>query len=51
MNDNIVWFTTAGLNIFQDVVILFMPIRVIRSLTITKSQKKGLITMFGLGAR
>jgi hypothetical protein len=51
MDDNIVWFTTAGLNIFQDVVILFMPIRVIRSLTITRSQKKGLITMFGLGAR
>lgn len=51
MNDNVVWFSTAGLNIFQDVVILFLPIRVIRSLTITRSQKKGLITMFGLGAR
>ena len=51
MNNIIVWFTTAGLNIFQDIVILFLPIRVITSLSISKSQKKGLVTMFGLGAR
>ncbi|KAH6618848.1 hypothetical protein C7974DRAFT_38158 [Boeremia exigua] len=49
MNDYIIWFTTAGLNIGQDVIILFMPIRVIRSLQISKSQKKGLITMLALG--
>ena len=51
MNDYIVWFTTAGFNIGQDVIILFLPIRVIRSLQISRSQKKGLITMFALGAR
>lgn len=51
MNDYIIWFTTAGLNIGQDVVILFLPIRVIRSLQISRSQKKGLITMFALGVR
>lgn len=51
MNDYIVWFTSAGLNIAQDVVILFLPIRVVKSLQITKGQKKGLITMFALAAR
>lgn len=51
LNDYIVWFSTAGLNIGQDVVILFLPIRVIRSLQISRSQKKGLLTMFALGAR
>lgn len=51
MNEYILWFTTAGLNIGQDVVILFLPISVIRSLQISRSQKKGLITMFALGAR
>jgi hypothetical protein len=51
MNQYIMWFTTAGLNIGQDVVILFLPIRVVRSLQMSRSQKKGLITMFALGAR
>lgn len=51
MNDYIIWFTTAGFNIGQDVIILCLPIRVIRSLQISRSQKKGLITMFALGAR
>jgi|SRR5690242_2500632 len=51
MNDYIVWFTTAGLNIAQDVIILFLPLPVIRSLQISRSQKKGLITMLALGAR
>ncbi|KAJ4353109.1 hypothetical protein N0V95_003643 [Ascochyta clinopodiicola] len=50
MNEYITWFSTAGLNIVQDVIILFLPIRVIRSLQISRSQKKGLITMFALGA-
>ncbi len=51
MNNYIIWFTTAGLNIGQDLIILFLPIRVIRSLQISRSQKKGLITMLALGAR
>jgi hypothetical protein len=51
MNEYIIWFTTAGLNIGQDVIILFLPLPVIRSLQISKSQKKGLITMLALGAR
>lgn len=51
MNEYIIWFTTAGLNIAQDVIILFLPIRVIRKLPISKSQKKGLISMLALGAR
>lgn len=51
MNDYIVWFTMAGLNIAQDLVILVLPMPVIRSLQISRSQKKGLITMLALGAR
>ncbi|KAF3008694.1 hypothetical protein E8E13_009437 [Curvularia kusanoi] len=50
MNEYIIWFTTAGLNIGQDVIILFLPLPVIRSLQISRSQKKGLITMLALGA-
>lgn len=51
MQMSVVWFSTAGLNIGQDLIILFLPVRVIRSLQISRSQKKGLITMFALGAR
>ena len=51
MNEYIIWFTTAGLNIGQDVIILFLPLPVIRSLQISKSQKKGLITVLALSAR
>lgn len=51
MNEFIIWFTNAGLNIGQDVVILFMPLPVINTLQIPKVQKTALITMFGLGAR
>ncbi|KAF1360056.1 hypothetical protein EJ07DRAFT_57815, partial [Lizonia empirigonia] len=50
MQTSVVWFSTAGLNIGQDLIILFLPVRVIRSLQISRSQKKGLITMFALGA-
>ena len=51
MNQYIIWFTNAGLNISQDIVILLLPLPVIRSLRIPASQKKGLVTMLALGAR
>lgn len=38
------------MNIAQDVVILLMPMHVIRTLQIPDGQKKGLVTMFALGA-
>lgn len=51
MNQFVIWFLNAALNIAQDIFILFMPLPVIKTLNIPKGQKKGLITMFGLGAR
>jgi hypothetical protein len=50
-NQLIIWFTNAGVNIAQDVVIFFMPFSVIRTLQIPRGQKKGLIIMFALSAR
>jgi hypothetical protein len=51
MNQYIIWFTNAALNIGQDVIIILLPLPVIRSLRIPASQKKGLVTMLALGAR
>lgn len=51
MNQYVIWFTTAGLNIGQDVIILLLPLPVIRSLQIPASQKKGLVTMLAIGTR
>ncbi|KAL6703592.1 hypothetical protein ACN47E_009537 [Coniothyrium glycines] len=50
MNQLVIWFTNAGLNIALDVFILLMPIPVINTLQISRGQKTGLITMFALGA-
>ncbi|KAJ6279424.1 hypothetical protein J3E71DRAFT_222558 [Bipolaris maydis] len=50
MNQLTVWITNAALNITLDVVIFLMPLLVIRGLSISKSQKRGLGTMFILGA-
>ena len=51
MNQLTVWITNAALNITLDVVIFLMPLLVIRGLSISKSQKRGLGTMFILGVR
>ncbi|RAR04351.1 pth11-like integral membrane protein [Stemphylium lycopersici] len=50
INQLIIWVTNAGVNIGQDVVIFLMPLFVVRTLPIPKSQKKGLVVMFVLGA-
>lgn len=50
MNELAVWVTNAGVNIAEDLVIFAMPLVVVRSLQIPKSQKKGLVFMFALGA-
>ena len=39
MNEYIIWFTTAGLNIGQDVIILFLPLPVQRPLSHTILEK------------
>jgi hypothetical protein len=51
MNQLVIWVTNAGINIAQDVVIFLMPLFIVRTLQISKSQKEGLVGMFVLGAR
>ncbi|CAO2650904.1 Nn.00g092010.m01.CDS01 [Neocucurbitaria sp. VM-36] len=50
MNPMVVWYTNAGMNIAQDVIILLMPMPVIRRLQFSTGQKTGLALMFALGA-
>lgn len=49
LNQEVVWFSNAGVNIAQDVVILFLPLPVLRKLAIPSRQKKALIVVFALG--
>jgi hypothetical protein len=49
MNELVVWFTNAGVNILQDILILLLPMPVIRRLSIPKLQKKALTAIFALG--
>jgi hypothetical protein len=50
VNQLVVWVANAGVNIAQDLVIFSMPLFVVRTLQISKPQKKGLVLMFALGA-
>ncbi|KAF2829910.1 hypothetical protein CC86DRAFT_367820 [Ophiobolus disseminans] len=49
MDRGVIWFTNAGLNIAQDIVILLLPMPLIQMLQISKSQKRGLVFMLALG--
>lgn len=49
LDERAVWFTNAGLNIAQDLVILFLPMPVLRKLNIPRRQKKALMTVFAVG--
>ena len=49
LNQEAIWFSNAAVNIVQDVVILFLPMTVLKSLEIPKQQKRALIIVFGLG--
>ncbi|KAF1962869.1 hypothetical protein CC80DRAFT_99403 [Byssothecium circinans] len=49
LNQTLVWFMNASINIAQDVIILLMPIWVLRGLAIPAKQKKALIIVFLLG--
>lgn len=48
MNQYVVWFTNAGMNILTDFIIVILPIRSIRSLNLPKRQRRLLILVFGL---
>ncbi|KAF1977902.1 hypothetical protein BU23DRAFT_452096, partial [Bimuria novae-zelandiae CBS 107.79] len=50
LDQKAVWFTNAGVNIAQDVVILFLPMTVVKTLSIPKKQKRALIVVFGIGS-
>jgi hypothetical protein len=50
MNQLVVWVANAGVNIAQDLIIFSMPLFVLRTLQISKAQKKGLVMTFALGA-
>ncbi|KAH8708581.1 hypothetical protein GQ44DRAFT_627624 [Phaeosphaeriaceae sp. PMI808] len=49
MDRMVIWFSNAGLNIAQDLVILLLPMPLIQTLQISQSQKRGLVFMFALG--
>lgn len=49
LNQEAIWFSNASVNIAQDVVILFLPMAVLKSLDIPSKQKRALIVVFGLG--
>jgi len=44
-----VWFTNAGVNVAQELLILFMPLPMVRRLDIPTSLKRVLIAVFALG--
>jgi hypothetical protein len=44
-----VWFTNAGVNTAQDLIILFMPLPMVRRLDIPTRLKRVLIVLFSLG--
>lgn len=48
MNQYIVWFFNAGVNIATDFIIVILPIAQIRQLNLPKRQKRLLIIVFGL---
>lgn len=50
INYNAVGWANAGLNIFQDILIVVLPIGELRSLQISSKKKIGLYAMFGVGS-
>lgn len=44
------WYFNASISIFSDLVILFLPMPLIAALQLPRSQKLGLVVIFGLGA-
>ncbi|KAF2463476.1 uncharacterized protein BDR25DRAFT_245562 [Lindgomyces ingoldianus] len=49
LNQFVIWYLNAGVNIVQDFAILILPIPVLRTLNIPKGQKRALIIIFALG--
>ncbi|KAF1832247.1 hypothetical protein BDW02DRAFT_555181 [Decorospora gaudefroyi] len=49
LNQSVLWFTNAGLNIATDFAIIILPIPVIRNLKLGQRQRIGLIAIFTVG--
>ncbi len=50
VNYNSVSWANAGINIFQDILIVLLPISELNGLQLSKKKKIGLYAMFGLGS-
>ncbi|KAH7090690.1 hypothetical protein FB567DRAFT_298255 [Paraphoma chrysanthemicola] len=50
MDRTVVWFANAGVNIALDMIIFLLPLPLTRTLQISKSQRRGLLLIFGLSA-
>jgi hypothetical protein len=46
-----IWYSNASVNIAQDLVILLLPMPLVQTLRIPRTQKRGLAVMIALGAR
>lgn len=49
LNKEAIWFTNAGLTIAMDIAIVVLPMPAVRSLSLQKSQKIGIMLLFALG--
>jgi len=49
INQFIMWFTNAGINILTDFVIILLPMPVIKNLKLAKRQKQALMCIFAIG--
>lgn len=48
-NENIVWYSNAGINIALDIAIVVLPMHAIKTLEISKARKIGVMFLFALG--
>jgi hypothetical protein len=49
LNQYVMWFVNASINIVTDFAIFVLPLPVIRSLNLARRQKQGLIGIFAIG--
>jgi hypothetical protein len=50
MDRKLIWYTNAAVNIAQNLIIILLPMPLIRTLQIPRSQKRGLVMMMMISA-
>jgi hypothetical protein len=50
MDRKSIWYTNAAVNIAQDLIIILLPMPLVRTLQIPRSQKRGLVTLMMISA-